>query len=327
MGVQVICGKGSVLEIGAGYGRLAEAAVRVLASATVEEFERTYGKVPGGELVIVALGRLGGGVLTYASDLDLIYLFTGDFATESDGAKSLGATQYFNRLAQRIGASLSVPTASGPLYEVDTRLRPFGTQGLLAASVDSFERYQRENAWTWEHLALTRARPIFGSDAACFALHGVIDDVLTMERDEAKLIRDAVKMRRDLAKHKPPAGPLDVKLAEGGLVDLEFLVQVTQLRRHMGLHPDLGASIRELTGEGVFAPELAAAHDLLTRYLIVSRLVSPTSTEPPEAARALVARRCGERNWNDLLVRLEKARQCVAQAWGDIVATVPTEEE
>lgn len=327
LGVQVICGKGSVLEIGAGYGRLAEAAVRVLASATVEEFEHTYGKVPGGELVIVALGRLGGGVLTYASDLDLIYLFTGDFATESDGAKSLGATQYFNRLAQRIGASLSVPTASGPLYEVDTRLRPFGTQGLLAASVDSFERYQRENAWTWEHLALTRARPIFGSDAACFALHGVIDNVLTMERDEEKLIRDAVKMRRDLAKHKPPAGPLDVKLAEGGLVDLEFLVQVTQLRRHMGLHPDLGASIRELTGESVFAPELAAAHDLLTRYLIVSRLVSPTSTEPPEAARALVARRCGERNWNDLLVRLEKARQCVAQAWGDIVATVPTEEE
>lgn len=327
LGVQVICGHGSVLEIGSGYGRLAEAAVRVLARATVEEFERTHGKVPGGELMIVALGRLGGGVLTYASDLDLIYLFTGDFAAESDGAKPLGATQYFNRLAQRIGASLSVSTASGPLYEVDTRLRPFGTQGLLAASVDSFARYQREDAWTWEHLALTRARPIFGSDAACFALHAVIDDVLTMPRDEAKLLRDAVKMRRDMARHKPPAGPLDVKLAEGGLVDLEFLVQVTQLRRHVGLHPDLGASIHELTGEGVFAPELAGAHDLLTRYLIVSRLVSPASTEPPEAAQALVAHRCGERNWNDLLVRLEKARQCVAQAWGDIVAAVPTEEK
>jgi glutamate-ammonia-ligase adenylyltransferase len=327
LGVQVICGTGSVLEIGTGYGTLAQAAVSVLAQATVEQFESVHGKVPGGELLIVALGRLGGGVLTYASDLDLVYLFTGDFATESDGARPLGATQYFNRLAQRIGNSLSVPTASGPLYEVDTRLRPFGAQGLLAASVDSFGRYQREEAWTWEHLALTRARPIFGSREGCAAVGAVIHDVLTMERDEAALIRDSVKMRREMAKHKPPAGPLDVKLADGGLVDLEFLVQVTQLRRRTGLLPDLGASIRVLIGEGVLPPELAGAHDLLTRYLIVSRLVSPASTEPPEAARALVARRCGERNWEDLLVRLEKARQSVAEVWGGVVALAPEEKE
>lgn len=326
LGVQVICGSGSVMEVGAGYGRLAEAATRVLARATVEEFERTYGKIPGGELVIMALGRLGGGVLTYASDLDLIYLFTGSFEAESDGPKSLGATQYFNRLAQRIGNALSVSTASGPLYEVDTRLRPFGAQGLLAASVDSFTRYQRENAWIWEHLALTRARPIFGSDIACASLRSIVNDVLTMPREEAKLIGDAVKMRRDMARHKPAAGPLDVKLADGGLVDLEFLVQVTQLRRHMGLHPDLGASIRDMAGQGILPTELVDAYDLLSRYLIVSRLVSPASAEPPEAAKALVARRCGRASWDDLLVSLEKARQSVALSWGEVVAAAPKEE-
>lgn len=323
LGVQVICGTGPVLEIGAGYGRLAEAAVRVLARATVEEFARAHGHVPGGELVIVALGRLGGGVLTYASDLDLIYLFTGDFAAESDGPKPLGATQYFNRLAQRIGNALSVSTASGPLYEVDTRLRPFGAQGLLAASVDSFARYQRDNAWVWEHLALTRARPIFGSDAACADMRAVIRDVLTAGREEAALIRDSVKMRGDIAKHKPPAGALDVKLSEGGLVDLEFLVQVTQLRRHKGLLPDLGASVRALIAAGELPPGLAGAHDLLTCYLIVSRLVSPASTEPPEAARSLVAGRCGARSWDDLLARLAEARQSVAESWGNIVALAP----
>jgi hypothetical protein len=97
--------------------------------ATIAEFEATHGRIPGGELVVLGLGRLGGGRLTHASDLDIVYLFTGDFGAESDGRRPLGATLYFNRLAQRISAALSVPTAEGALYEVDTRLRPQGTQG------------------------------------------------------------------------------------------------------------------------------------------------------------------------------------------------------
>jgi len=243
LGAQIVCGSADPLEVGRGYGRLARGAVEVLGRATADEYARTHGIVPGGELVIVALGRLGGGVLTHASDLDLIYLFTGDYRTESDGSRPLGATQYFNRLAQRIGNALSVPTASGPLYEVDTRLRPFGAQGLLAASLDSFARYQQDDAWTWEHLALTRARPIFGSGPARRAVQQVIDAVLHVRRDPAELAHRAVKMRAMIAAHKPAAGSLDVKLAEGGLVDLEFLVQVTQLSSGAAFDPDLGASI------------------------------------------------------------------------------------
>lgn len=326
LGAQIVCGAADPLEVGRGYGRLAYGAVEVLGQATVEEFEKIHGAVAGGELVIVALGRLGGGVLTHASDLDLIYLFTGHYETESDGAKPLGATQYFNRLSQRIGNALSVSTASGPLYEVDTRLRPFGAQGLLAASLDSFARYQQDNAWTWEHLALTRARPIFGSAAGRAAVQQVIDRVLAIPRDPLDLTRQAVKMRAMIAAHKPAAGALDVKLASGGLVDLEFLVQVTQLANQTAVDPDLGRSIDVLAGAGLLDAHLKAAHDLLTRYLVVSRLVSPGSAEPPEATRALVAARCGARDWHGLLAMLDEARQSVAASWGAVAASVPTEE-
>ena len=126
----------------------------------------------------MGLGRLGGEALTHASDLDLVYLFSGTHEAESDGPRPLRATDYFNRLAPRVTAALSVPTASGPLYDVDTRLRPSGTDGMLAVSLESFARYQSEQAWTWEHMALTRARPVFGSAEGRAALQAVIDSTL-----------------------------------------------------------------------------------------------------------------------------------------------------
>ena len=319
LGVQIIRG-GDPIEAGRGYGRVALAAIEALASATIAQFEAAHGKVPGGEMLILALGRLGGGVLTHASDLDLVYLFTGDFLAESDGAKPLGATQYFNRLGQRITNALSVHTASGPLYEVDTRLRPSGAQGLLAVSIDSFARYQREEAWTWEHLALTRARPVFGSAQARAALDGVLKATLERPRDVEDLARQAVKMRGEIARHKPPASDLDVKLVPGGLVDLEFLIHVTQFRHGMAFHPDLSVALTELVEAGHLPAALIAAHDLITRYLVVSRLVSPGSTEPPEATRSLVARACGQADWDALLASYAQARQCVRDTWAAIAA-------
>ena len=112
--------------------------------------------------MILGLGRFGGYSLTHASDLDLIYLHTARGGA-SDGAKPLGPNDYFNRLANRVTAALSVPTAAGPLYDVDTRLRPEGAMGMLIVSLDAFEHYQRSTAWTWEHMALCRARPVYGS--------------------------------------------------------------------------------------------------------------------------------------------------------------------
>ena len=324
LGAQIVRGS-DPLEVGRGYARVAEAAIEALGAATAAEFEAQHGKVPGGELMIIALGRMGGGVLTHASDLDLVYLFTGDFMTESDGPKPLGATQYFNRLGQRITNALSVSTAAGPLYEVDTRLRPSGAQGLLAVSLDSFAKYQREDAWDWEHLALTRARPVFGSPQARKALNAILAETLKRPRDFDDLARHAVKMRADIAKHKPPVGEMDVKLVPGGLVDLEFLIHISQFRHGMAFDPDLGKALAELVEAGHLPSDLIAAHDLITRYLVVSRLVSPKSTEPREASRELVARACGMESWGALLDSYAHARQSVRDTWNALAA--PFEEK
>ena len=163
LGVQLIDRRRDPLEVTEGYARVAEGAVLALGHAAQAEFRKTHGLFPGGELVMLGLGRLGGHSLTHASDLDIIYLHNVASGGLSDGKRPLGPNDYFNRLASRVTAALSVPTAAGPLYEVDTRLRPEGAKGMLVVSLEAFERYQREEAWTWEHMALCRARPVFGS--------------------------------------------------------------------------------------------------------------------------------------------------------------------
>jgi glutamate-ammonia-ligase adenylyltransferase len=315
LGVQLVAAHRDPIEVTAGYSRVAEAAVDVLAGAAVAEFEQAHGRVPGSELLILGLGRFGGEALTHASDLDLVYLFSGTHEAESDGARPLRATDYFNRLAPRVTAALSVPTAAGPLYDVDTRLRPSGTDGLLAISLESFERYQREQAWTWEHMALLRARPLYGSEQAKAGLRGTILGVLKRPRDPAALVADAVRMRADIAAHKPPSGPLDVKLVPGGLVDLEFAVHVLQLRHGIGFDPHLETALASLAEAGLVPDDIDPALRLLSRMLVMFRLVAPALHAPPPATRPLVAEACGEADWDALLAAYDDARQRVTGLW------------
>jgi [glutamine synthetase] adenylyltransferase / [glutamine synthetase]-adenylyl-L-tyrosine phosphorylase len=311
-GVQLIEGRQDPLDVSRAYSQLAEVAVRRLTGATVAEFEDTHGKVPGGELVILALGRLGGQALTHASDLDLILLFTGETGVESDGRRPLGATQYFNRLAQRVVGALSVQTASGALYEVDTRLRPSGAQGMLCVSVESFAQYQREEAWTWEHMALTRARVVYGPSAE---VEAAIGEVLRRQRDPAKLRKDIVAMRAEMAEHKPPKGELDVKLCPGGLVDAEFCIHALQLEHRTGFHPQLRNAARELIDTGHLPPAFAEAQDLLTRLLVMLRLVAPDSAVPPEPGQRLVASALGFADWAGLMAAVEAAKAEISAVW------------
>jgi glutamate-ammonia-ligase adenylyltransferase len=315
LGVQLIVAHSDPIEAAEGYSRVAEAAINVLARATIAEFEAVHGRVAGSELLIMGLGRLGGEALTHASDLDLVYLFSGTHEAESDGPRPLRATDYFNRLAPRVTAALSVPTASGPLYDVDTRLRPSGTDGMLAVSLESFARYQSEQAWTWEHMALTRARPVFGSAEGRGALQAVIDSTLAKPRDPARLVADAVAMRAEMASHKAPKGRFDIKLGPGGLVDLEFAVHTLQLRHNIGLHPHLEEALEALAAAGLVSEEIDPALRLLTRMLVMFRLVSPASDEPPDETKPLVAAACGLPDWNALLAAHDAARQRVAELW------------
>lgn len=320
LGTQIVEGRSDPIDVAAGYSRVAEASLVTVAQSVTADFARKHGVVPGSELVVLALGRFGGGLLTHASDLDLIYLFTGDFEAESDGEKPLGASHYYNRLAQRLTAGLSAPTSAGALYEVDTRLRPSGKQGPLVVSFESFARYQQESAWTWEHMALTRARPVFGSDAAREELGAIVRAALTRTRDVGELATAVIGMRGDIALNKPPVGPLDVKLSDGGLVDLEFAVHFHQLASGIGLSPDLGTAILALVEAGRVSPELPGAHDLLTRLLVTLRLVSPTMEEPAPATCDIIARACGAGDWDALLVQLAAARQCVSATWSAVKA-------
>jgi len=322
LGVQLVEAAHDPRDVAAALSRVAEAALLCAVQAASDEFARAHGRIVGSELVVLGLGRLGGGALTHASDLDLIYLFSGDFdgetiTVESDGARPLTPSHYFNRLAQRVTAALSVPTAAGALYEVDTRLRPQGNQGPLAVTIDSFARYQKESAWTWEHMALTRARVLAGPPNARSELDALISEVLHRPRDPAKLKADVLKMRGEMAAHKVPQGVLDAKLSRGALVDLEFLVHYVQLRERTGFDPSLSKAITQLVNQGLLPPELQDAHDLMTRLLVAARLLAPDLKLPQEPSGSVLARACGHDTPAALLQAFDEARHHVAHAWAE----------
>jgi glutamate-ammonia-ligase adenylyltransferase len=322
LGAQLVEGRGHPLVAARSLSDLADAALAVITPAVVADFARVHGHVVGAEPVVLALGRYGGQALTHASDLDLVYLFTGHHEAVSDGDKPLPATLYFNRLAARLTAALSVPTAAGALYEVDTRLRPWGAKGMLALSIASFARYETNDAESWEHMALTRARVVVGSPSARAETEAAIAHVLMQPREAEALRRAVVGMRADIARAKPAKGAFDVKLAPGGLVDLEFVVHFVQLRDRTGLCPDLTRAIGAL---GDALPEgLADAHALLTRFLVLLRLVAPGSSVPTSFAPAvetMLVAGTGATNFAALVADLALAKAAVRLAFTSLLMT------
>jgi glutamate-ammonia-ligase adenylyltransferase len=318
LGVQLIDRRRDPLEVTEGYARVAEGALIGLGNAASEEFRGSHGAFPDGELVVLGLGRLGGHSLTHASDLDIIYLHTAEQGRMSNGPKPLGPNDYFNRLASRVTAALSVPTAAGPLYDVDARLRPEGAKGMLVVSLDAFERYQREEAWTWEHMALCRARPVFGSPQVRERVTAMIAGIVRMPRDFATIAADAARMRADMEKHKPPQGPLDVKLGPGGLVDLEFATHVLQLTRHVGLNTRLEVALEELAADSLVPANVVDGLKLLSRMLVMMRLVAPGNVKPTHETWELVAQACRAASWDELLAEHDAARQSIAALWNSI---------
>lgn len=228
---------------GEDYSRLAETAISTMYDAALADIERQYGRIEGGDMAVVGLGKLGSGEMTLQSDLDLILICDcPDFVALSDGAKPLDADRWFARAARRLMSGLSAPTSEGDLFEVDTRLRPSGNAGPLVTKLSSFVDYQAHQAWNWEHMALTRGRVLAAGDALREKVEVAIKSVLTAPRDGAKLADDAQDMRARLRRHQPRAGPFDIRRGDGGLVDVEFIAQCLQLA-YGATHPHLAASM------------------------------------------------------------------------------------
>ncbi|HXO02169.1 MAG TPA: bifunctional [glutamine synthetase] adenylyltransferase/[glutamine synthetase]-adenylyl-L-tyrosine phosphorylase, partial [Stellaceae bacterium] len=252
-----------ILDPAAAGGALADVAEAVLGAllpAVSRDFARVHGEIPGGEVTILAMGRLGGREMTASSDLDLILIYDAPETSEaSDGARPVAISTYYARLCQRLIGAITAPTAEGRLYDVDMRLRPSGASGPIATSLAHFALYQHDSAWTWEHMALTRARPVAGDARLGRRIEAAVAVALRRPRDSARLVADVAEMRQRIADEHPRPPPLDLRNRRGGLVDLEFIVQYLMLRDAARtpqiLRYDIGAAIAALGAAGILEPQ------------------------------------------------------------------------
>jgi [glutamine synthetase] adenylyltransferase / [glutamine synthetase]-adenylyl-L-tyrosine phosphorylase len=214
---------------------LADAVLTSLLPMALAELTRQHGRLPGtgplAGLAVIGYGSLGGEELGFGSDLDLVFLFDDSIDVDSDGPRPLDATRYRLRAVQKVLALLSTLTPAGRLYEVDLRLRPDGAKGLLLTGLRSFAEYQRSRAWTWEHQALVRARLVTGDPTLGQRFAEIRREVLCRQHDPEAVRADVARMRQKMRSELDRSSRLhfDLKQGEGGLVDLEFLLQAAVL--------------------------------------------------------------------------------------------------
>ena len=307
IGVRLISGALDADLAGRAYSALAEAVLSALFARVEMSFTAQHGR--GGRAAVLALGKLGSREMTAASDLDLILIY------DSDDAGAL----YYARLTQRLVAALTAPTKAGRLYDVDLRLRPSGSKGPLAVSLKAFAHYQREEAETWEQMALTRARVVAGDESLAAEIGEIVRESLARPRDVARLRRDVSAMRSLIAREKGEGGPFDLKLAPGGLLDVEFVAQYLILAHANAqpqlLTPETRAVLAAATQAGLLSAEdgerLAEAHRLLTAVTQTLRLTLPDGVDPAEAAagvRRRIAQAAGSPDFAHLTAALGEAR-------------------
>ena len=281
IGVQVMDETLNAAEAGVAYSRLAARLIERLLRFVEREMAEKHGRVEAGRTAVLAMGKLGGREMTAASDLDLVLIYDhAPGAEQSDGRRPLPVAQYYTRLTQRLIAALSAPTAEGVLYEVDMRLRPSGNQGPVATHLETFRNYHEGSAWTWEKLALTRARIVAGPKAFQEEIERTIGEALSAPCDDAKVRADIVDMRRRLLAEFGRGGPWNIKHASGGLVDVEFVAQGLQIltaHRHPEvLDQNTLAALDRLAAAGVLprakAERLKTAGDLYLRLTQIIRL-------------------------------------------------------
>jgi glutamate-ammonia-ligase adenylyltransferase len=319
IGVRALTGSISAAGAGLAYAIIAERLIAGLLREVSRQMQEEYGRVPGGSAVVIAMGKLGGREMTASSDVDLILVY--DFergAEQSDGPRPLAPQHYYTRLTQRLITALTAHTAEGALYEVDMRLRPSGQKGPVATQLSSFASYQASEAWTWEHMALTRARVIAGSPDLSAHVESEIRKVLTTPRDRTRIAADIRDMRNRIEAEKATSDIWDLKQVRGGLVDLEFIAQHLQLV-FAAEHPRILdqttlVALDAAAAEGVIPAEqhrrLSEAGQLLHDLTQILRLTLEGPFQPasaPKGLKSLLVRAGEARSFDDLERKLKDA--------------------
>ncbi|HEX3114222.1 MAG TPA: bifunctional [glutamine synthetase] adenylyltransferase/[glutamine synthetase]-adenylyl-L-tyrosine phosphorylase [Bradyrhizobium sp.] len=331
IGTRILSGTVSAQQASVAFADVAEGVVHTVHGLVTERFAAQHGRIMQQQTAIVAMGRLGSREMTAASDLDLILLY--DFDAEhpdSDGARSLHGAHYFARFTQRLISAFTTRTNYGVLYEVDMRLRPSGRAGPVASHVKSFAEYQDREAWTWEHMALTRARVISAPPDFRAGIEKIIREVLTRPRDAGVVASDVAEMRRAIALEKGEDDVWDLKYAAGGLVDIDFIAQYLQLV-HAAARPDIldVSTLRVLdnaTRLGVLpqsaAETLRSATHLYHDLTQILRLCVSESFKPESAGEdllRLLARAGDAPDFSSLEARVKEAQSEVRRVFRTLV--------
>lgn len=331
VGVQVLKGAIGERKSQQALTDISETLLCALQPRVEDDYAIRHGRIPSGSLGIIAYGKLGGREKTPTSDMDLTFVYDVDENIDaSDGDKPLAVSLYYTRLCQRIINAISVPTAEGMLYEVDMRLRPRGNSGPVATNVAAFKIYQHTEAWTWEHMALTRARMVTGSAALQDKIHAIIGDVLQTERDGEKLVVDVADMRDRMDKERHTDHVWSIKDFRGGLVDVEFIAQFLQLK-HGAKHPEiLSPTTRVVLGNlqsaGLLdentATGLIEALDLwqaLQGLLRLTIKISEDDTDMPKSLQRHVCRIIDTPNVNAAKAKIHAKAQWVLETFALLV--------
>ncbi len=330
IGVHFLRGLIHAREAGQQYTDLADAVIRGLWPEVVANFAVKHGPPPGKGAVLVGMGSLGARSLSATSDLDLIMIYDADGHESSDGKRPLATKPYYARLTQAFVTAVSAPMAEGRLYEIDMRLRPSGRQGPVATSIDSFRAYQRDEAWTWEHLALTRARVVTGPEDVSAAYEQARLEVLGFERDPAKVVQDVIDMRARIAAAKGEGGgALEAKLGVGHLQDVELVAQSASL-----LAPDTSRTPREQIAQGVAigwftdaqGQAMADSHDLMWRLQAASKLLSEGPLDLQalgQGGQDLLLRETGVEDGGELVGEVKARAARAAEAIEEVLSHPP----
>jgi glutamate-ammonia-ligase adenylyltransferase len=315
---------------------IADSAINALYKEVEEEMVVQHGRISGSTMAILAMGKLGSREMTPESDLDLVFIYDlPENSGASDGFRPLLPGHYFARLSQRFITAMTSQTSEGNLYEVDMRLRPSGTAGPIASSLDSFKQYNDEEAWTWEQMALTRSRIINARPDLADKIMSIIHATLTRQRDPDALLADVVDMRKRMLRTHKTDFIWDVKHIRGGLVDVEFITQFLQLR-HAYQHPDIlvrdtKSALETLTSNALIDPAIASdllqASGLWNSLQSMLRLTIPRELRQlrqhdiPESLRNKLAHTGGAKDYDVLLDNMAASTAKVLDHFNTIISS------